>query len=83
MQKQPSEGFFKKRVMRNFVEFPENICNGISFWCFKFCEICKSTFSAEHLLMTASDYSSINSNKGVLADQTVNYETRTKAKHMY
>ena len=32
MQKQPSEGFFKKSFLRNFPEFTKkNICAGISF----------------------------------------------------
>ena len=31
MQKQPSKGFFKKVVMRNFTEFTKNICARISF----------------------------------------------------
>ena len=31
MQKQPSEGFFKKGFMRIFAEFKKNICAGISF----------------------------------------------------
>ena len=31
MQEQPSEGFFTKAFMRNFLEFTKNICAGISF----------------------------------------------------
>ena len=31
MQKQPSEVFFKKSVMRNFAEFTRNICAGNPF----------------------------------------------------
>ena len=45
MLKQPSEGFFRKDFMRNFAEFQENICAGISFLVFscEFCKICKNT----------------------------------------
>ena len=32
MQKQASEGFFKKSVMRNFAEFTRNLFFGISFF---------------------------------------------------
>ena len=64
MQEQPSEEFFKKGVMRNSQNSQEKICNGISFWCCKFCEICKNTVLAEQLRTTASHYNSINSSEG-------------------
>ena len=34
MQKQPSEGFFDKGVMRNFAKFTRKVCTGILFWYF-------------------------------------------------
>ena len=56
----------------------ENICVGISFLVFscEFCEIRKNTCFAEQHRTTASDYSSINIVvKGILANETVNYDT--------
>ena len=50
MQKQPSEGFYKKGIMRNFTKFTEN---HQVFPC-EFCEIFKNTFFAEHFRTTAS-----------------------------
>ena len=44
----------------------------------EFSEICKNTFFAEHHRTTASDYSSINSSGGELANETLNYDTKTK-----
>ena len=66
MKKQPFEGFFKKGVMRNFANSQENICAGIFSLVFscEFSEICKKTIFAEQHRMTASDYSSINSDEG-------------------
>ena len=66
MQKQLSEGFFKKGGMRNFAKFSrkhlcqknETLVQVVS------CEISKSNFFAEHHRTTASDYSSINSSEG-------------------
>ena len=58
MQKQLSEGFFKKGVMRNFAEFAgKNLCRNLFFGvsC-KFCETCKITFFAEQQRTTASEY---------------------------
>ena len=40
----------------------------------EFCEICKNTFLAEHYQVTASIVL-----KGELANETVNYDTKTKA----
>ena len=81
MQKQPFEGFFKKGVMRNFAEFTRKHLQRNLFLVFscEFCEICKNTFLAEQLRTTAFDYSSINSREVVLANQTVNYDAKTKA----
>ena len=94
MQKQPSEGFFKESIMRNFAEFTRkhlsrNLFSGIFnfiksessaqvFSC-EFCEICKNTFFAEHDQATASDYSSIKVVKGELANENLNYDSKTKA----
>ena len=81
MQKQPSEGFFKKVVMRISQNSQENIYNGISFWCFlvNFKKFARTPFlqnsSGRLLLIIAVSIVA----KGVLANQTVNYETRTKA----
>ena len=66
MQKQPSKGFFKKGIMRNFAEFTKKHLYRNTFLVFscEFCKICKNTFFAEQHRTTASDYSSINSCKG-------------------
>ena len=67
MQKQPSEGFFKKCVVRNFAEFKrKHLCRNPFFLVFscELCEICKNIFFAEQRGTTASDYSSINSSEG-------------------
>ena len=64
MQKQPSEGFFKKGVMRNFAEFTTKaLCRNL-FWCFlvNFAKFVRTPFFAEQYRMAASDYSSILSN---------------------
>ena len=66
MQKQPSEGFFKKGVLRNFAEFTrKHLCRNpfLVFSC-EIWEICKSTFFAEQHRVTVSDCSSINSSEG-------------------
>ena len=59
----------------------ENICNGISFWCFlgNFAKFARTPFlqnSSGRLLLIIA-VSTVA--KGVLANQTVKYETRTKA----
>ena len=56
----------------------ENVCVGISFLVFscEFWEICKNAFFGKQHRTTASDYSSINIVvKGILANETVNYDT--------
>ena len=80
IQKQLSEGFFKKGVLRN-------ICDGISFLFF-FCEFCEfvrtyvlqSNAGRLFLIIEASRVVSIVSvvTKGVLANETVNYGTKTQ-----
>ena len=43
------------------------------------CEICKGIFFAEHQRTTASDYISSIEVKVELTNETVNYDTKTKA----
>ena len=77
MQKQLSEGFIKKDVMRNFAEFAgKNLCQNLFlvFSC-QFCETCKITFFAEQHRTTASEYS----REHCIVNETVNYDTKTKA----
>ena len=69
MQKQPSEEFVKKGVMRNFAKFTrKHLCRKnetlAQVFSGEFCEIYKNTVFAEHHRATASDYSSINSSEG-------------------
>ena len=61
MQKQPSEGFFKKGVMRKHL-CQKNETLAQMFSC-EFCEIYKNTFFVEHHRTTVFDYSSINSSE--------------------
>ena len=66
MQKQPSEGFFEKHVMRNLTEFTRKHVHRnplLVFFC-EFYEILKNTFFAEQYSATAFDCSSINSSEG-------------------
>ena len=82
MQKQPSEGFFKKRCYEKFrrihkkTSVPESF-----FWCFlvNFREHAKAPFlqnsTGRLLLIVAVSIVA----KGVLTKETVNYETKTKA----
>ena len=81
MQKLPSERFFKKGAMKNLAKFTRNICAGIPFLVFscEFCEIFKNTFFAEqHRRLLLSIAVSIAA-KELLANETVNYEIKTKA----
>ena len=66
LQKQPSEGFFKKDIMRSFTEFTrKHLCQNLFFvFSCEFCETCKTTLFAEQHRTTASEYSSINSSEG-------------------
>ena len=79
MPKQPSDAFFKKDVMNS----QENICARISFLVFscEFCETCNITSLAEQHWTTASEYNSISCSEGstVLVNETVTYDTKTKA----
>ena len=79
MQKQQSEGFFKKGVMKNFAEFTRKHLYSNPFFVFscEFCKICKDTFLQNStgqlpIIILASIVA-----KGVLANETVNYETKT------
>ena len=67
--------------MINFVEFTRKHQEQNLFLVFscEFCKICKNTFFTEQHWTTASDYSSIHSSEESTGNQTVNYETRTKA----
>ena len=80
MPKQPSEGFFKKRCYEKFRRIymitsePESLF--LVFSC-EYCEIFKNSLFAEEHRTTASDYREYW--QGVLANETVNYDTKTKA----
>ena len=80
MQKQPPEGFFKKGVMRNFAEFTRKHLYRNPFWCFlvNFPKFARTPFlqnsTGQLLLVKAMSIVA----KGVLANETVDYETRTK-----
>ena len=72
LQKQPPEGFCKKRcsvkkgVLRNFAKFiGKHLCQGLFFnkkdtlaqvFSCEFCEISKNTFFTEHIWVTASEF---------------------------
>ena len=73
------KGFLKKMFWEILQNSQQNICAGISFSVF-YCEYCeiKNTFFAEQHQTTAIDYSSINSSEGVLANQNVSFDTKTK-----
>ena len=81
MVKQPSEGFFKKGVIRNFAEFTRPSVPESLFWCFlvNFAEFVRTSFlqnsTGRLLLIIAVSIVA----KGVLANETVNYDTQTKA----
>ena len=81
MVKQPSEGFFKKDVMRNFSEFTRKHVPESLFWCFlvNFTEFVTTPFwqSSTRRLLWIIAVSIVA--KGVLANETVNYDTQTKA----
>ena len=79
MPKQPSEGFFKKRCYEKFHKIymktsePKSLF--LAFSC-EFCENFKNTLFAEQyrrlpLIIAVS--------KGVLANENVNYDTKTNA----
>ena len=77
-----AKGSLKKMLREISQNSQENTCAGIAFLVFscEFCEICKNIFFVEQHWTTASDYSSIKSSEGgVLANVTVNYDTKTKA----
>ena len=81
MQKQPTKGYFKKVLYEITQNSQENNCTGVPFWCFlanfaKFGSIPLLQNSTGRLLLIIAV--SIAA-KGVLANGTVNYETRTKA----
>ena len=86
------QSFFKEIVMRSFAEFTRKhltrnlffdkvkFCrSSTSLLSCEFCEICKNTFFAEHDRATVLDYSSIKVVKGELANENLNYDSKTKA----
>ena len=81
MQKQPSEGFFKKGLSEILQSSQENICTGTPFWGFRVnvVKFARTSFlqnsTGRLLLMIAVSIVA----KDVLANKTLNYETRTKA----
>ena len=82
MLKQPYEPFFKKMLWEISQNSQENICAGISFLVFscEFCEICRNTFFGEQhrrLLLIIVGSTVV---KGVLANETVNYDTKALRK---
>ena len=81
MQKLRSEGFFKNGIMRNFAEFTRKHPYRNTFWCFlvNFAKFARTPFlqnSTGRLLLIIAASIVV---KGVLANETVNYMTRTKA----
>ena len=79
MMKQPSKGFFKKDVLRNLTEFTrKHLCQNLLVFSCQFCRIWKSTFFAEQYRTTDSIIAVSIVGKGVLANETVNYDTQTK-----
>ena len=81
MQKQPSERFLKKGFMRNFAEFTEKYLYGNSFFVFscEFEKFVRTPFlqSSTGRLLLIIAVSAVA--KGVLPNESVNYETRNKA----
>ena len=69
MQKQPSEGFFKKGLMRNFAEFTRKHLYWNPFLVFS----CDGTGRLLLIIVVSIEA------RGVLTNETVNYETKTKA----
>ena len=77
--KQPSEGFFKKDVLRNFAKFTrkylrQNLFFGVflsNFVAFLRTPFLQNSTRRLILIITVS--------KRVLANETVNYDTETKA----
>ena len=78
-----AKGFLKKMLWEISQNSQDDICAGISFLVFscEFCETCNISFFAEQHWTTAFEYRSINSSEGstVLVNETVNYDTKTKA----
>ena len=79
MQKQPSKGFFKKGVMRNFGEFARKhlYLNPFLVFFVNFAKFARTPFlknsTGRLLLIIAASIVG----KGVLANEIVNYKTRT------
>ena len=82
MQKQPPEAFFKKFVIRDFAEYThththKNMCQNPFFgFLLGILGICKNIFFGEqHRTIKALSLVA----KGLLANETINCETKTKA----
>ena len=79
MPKQPSEGFFKKRCYEKFRRIymktsePESL-----FWCFlvNFAKFLRAPLNSTGRLLLIIAVSVVA--KGVLANETVNYDTKIK-----
>ena len=74
------QGSLKKILWAILQNLPENICTGIFIFVFscEFCEFCKSnSFAEQHWILLLIIAVSIKP-KGVLASETVNYDTKTK-----
>ena len=63
--------------MPKICNFIENETPAQVFSC-EFFEICENTFFEEHHRTTTSEYSSINSSEGEVANKTVNYGKEIK-----
>ena len=75
MGKLPSEGFFKKDVMRNFAKFTrKHRCFRVSFVEFVKTPFLQNSTGGLLLIIAVSIVA-----KGVLANEIVNYDTQTKA----
>ena len=82
MLKEPSEGFFEKDVLRNFAEFiRKHLCRKLCFGVFLSIlrNLVRTSFlqniTGPLLLIIAVSLVA----KGVLSNETVNYDTKTKA----
>ena len=81
MLKQPSEGFPKKDVMKNFAEFTRKHLSESRFWCFlvNFAKFVRAPFlqnSTKRLLLIIAVSIVV---KGLLVNETVNSDIKTKA----
>ena len=80
MQKQPSERFCKKGVKRNFTKFTRKHLTEIPCWCFlvNFAKFTRTPFLQNSIGRLFLIIAVLVVAKGVLANEPMNYETRTK-----